>query len=240
MGTWRPAGALQLDVPFIARLMTFPREPDPLACQVRRAINVALRGYLRAYHRLQIVGRERLDIPGSFVIVSNHASHLDALCLLTALPMSRLDQAFPAAATDYFFSSLPRVALSVLAVNALPFDRAHHVRQSMNRCRKLLEQSGNILIAFPEGTRSTTGRINPFKPGIARLVAGTGIPGVPCYVDGAFRAWPKGGLLPKPSRLRLIVGAPRTYADACCDHNSTRRICRDLHAAVADLKRDFP
>src|SRR5262245_8882839 len=141
MQTWQARCALQPGVaaylPYLSRLARFPREPDPLAGNLRFAINAMFRAYLRTYHRFTITGCEHLDLPGSFVMISNHASHVDTLCLLAALPWNRLQQAYPAAATDYFFSSLPRVALSVLAVNALPFDRAHHVRQSMNRCRHL-------------------------------------------------------------------------------------------------------
>jgi len=41
--------------------------------------------------------------------VSNHASHLDALCLLAGLPLRKLHETYPAAAADYFFTSVPRM-----------------------------------------------------------------------------------------------------------------------------------
>jgi len=56
-------------------------------------------------------------------MVANHTSHLDALCLTAALPLRKLHRAFPAAAEDYFFVKLPRLAVAVFVVNALSFCR---------------------------------------------------------------------------------------------------------------------
>ena len=69
-------------------------------------------------------------------------------------------------------------------MNALPFSRKGHVRQTLAACRNLLAEDGNILILFPEGTRSTDGRIGTFKGGVGELVAGTPVPVVPCYLEG--------------------------------------------------------
>ena len=53
----------------------------------------------------------------------------------------------------------------------------------------LLQNPGNVLILFPEGTRTTTGAPGRFKPGIGLLLAGTSIPVVPCFLEGAYAAW---------------------------------------------------
>ena len=77
-----------LTEPVVERLRRFPREPDMLVYGLRMAAALLCRGWLRLYHRLSISGRENLPAEGSFVMVANHASHLDALCLLAALPMA--------------------------------------------------------------------------------------------------------------------------------------------------------
>jgi 1-acyl-sn-glycerol-3-phosphate acyltransferase len=94
-------------------------------------VALIIRGWLHAYHRFEIVGLENLRDDGSFVMVANHSSHLDALCLLAAVPLRKLHRAFPAAAADYFFKSVPRVWVAAVVVNALPFARQVHVRQSL-------------------------------------------------------------------------------------------------------------
>ena len=226
----------------VPRLARFPREPGAATCVARCGAAAVLRAALWAYHRLRIVGREHLPLGRSFVMVANHASHLDTPCLQAALPLRHLRRAHPVAAADYFFSgSLPRGAAAVLVFNALPFARAGggacHVRESLAICRDLLEDhaAGNLLIVYPEGTRTTSGSVGPFKRGIGDLVAGRDVPVVPCFIDGAFRAWPKGARLPRPRRVTLTIGPPRTYAHVERSKQSARMIADDLRRAVLAL-----
>lgn len=219
---------------FFANLQRFPREPDAF-CNVCQSIAAAaIRVYLRLYHRITIVGRENLPA-GSFVLVSNHTSHLDALCLMSALPWRSLHQTFPAAAADYFFVGGARTALAVLFGNALPFHRRARIRQSLGVCRRLLSKPGNVLILFPEGTRSADGRLSEFKPGIGMLLAGSGVPVVPCHITGAHVAWPRGRKLPRPMRLRLVIGKPHVYEDLDPGTASAHQIADELRRAVAEL-----
>src|SRR4051812_10046591 len=124
------------------------RPEHSIQAMVRECTALPMRAYLRTYHRLRIAGRENLPGTGSFILISNHASHLDALCLQAALPVSRTHRVFSAAAADYFSVGLPRVALASGVVNAIPFARQVHVRQSLSLCREILATPGNILILF--------------------------------------------------------------------------------------------
>ena len=236
MNPWHYTPAVDLDQPVVERLRRFPREPDMLVYGFRSAAALLLRGWLCLWHRLEITGREHLPATGSFVMVSNHASHLDALCLLAALPLAKLHRAFPAAAADYFFQSIPRIWLAAVVVNALPFARQSNVRQSLALCHTLLENAGNILILFPEGTRSATGQINRFKPGIGALLAGRNVPVLPCHLAGAFRAWPKGSAFPRPTKLRLSIGAPRNFTATAPGKESACAIASELEQAVRELE----
>lgn len=233
--TWHYEPAADLDQPLAERLRRFPREPDLTVYALRSLAALVLRGWLRTYHRLEITGLEHLPREHSFVMVANHASHLDTLCLLSALPLRKLHRAFPAAAQDYFFENVPRLAIATVVVNALPFGRQKNVRHSLDLARHLLANPGNILILFPEGTRTTAGRIGEFKPGIGFLVAGTDLPVVPCYLDGGFAAWPKGAIIPRPHKLRLRIGSPRSYAELKPGKEAAQHISADLQQAVIEL-----
>jgi 1-acyl-sn-glycerol-3-phosphate acyltransferase len=221
--------------PLVERWRQFPRKPDMLVYAVRSLAALGIRAWLRVYHRIQVAGREYLPAEGSYVLVANHTSHLDALSLLSALPLSKIHRAFPAAAADYFFTSIPRLAIATVIVNALPFDRRAHFRHSLALCQEVLANPGNVLILFPEGTRSTTGTIAEFKPGIGLLLAGTSVPVLPCYTSGAFDAWPKGKILPRPTRLRLMIGPPRNYAALQPGKGGALHVCEDLRQAVLEL-----
>jgi len=235
MKRWRYDFARDLDQTLVERFRRFPREPDMLVYGVRSLAALIIRVWLRAYHRFEIIGHENLRTNRALVIVSNHCSHLDALCLLAALPLRKLHCAFPAAAADYFFQSVPRLWIAAVVVNALPFARQTHVRQSLSICRELLANPGNILIIFPEGTRSKTGETQEFKSGIGALVAGRDVSVLPCYLEGAFRAWPKGSVLPRPKKVRLIVGQPRNYRARAADKIDICAIATELRDAVKEL-----
>jgi len=236
MERWTYDTARDLDQPLMERLRNFPREPDMLVYGLRSFAALMIRAWLRVYHRFEIVGREHLPADGSFVLVANHTSHLDAVSLVSALPLNKLHRAFPAAAADYFFESVPRIWMAAVVINALPFARQVQVRESLSLCEKLLANPGNILIVFPEGTRSMTGKVGKFKAGIGMLLAGGEVPVLPCYLAGAFRAWPKGNFLPWPAKLRLTIGAPRNYATAPAGKESACAIAAELQEAVEALK----
>ncbi len=228
---WRYRPSPDLEQTFAQRLRAFPRRPDMLVYGLRSLAALASRAWLRLYHRLRIEGRHHLPAEASFVMVANHTSHLDTPCLLASMPLRRLHRTFPAAAADYFFSSLPRTALSAVFVNALPFAReAGAGERSLALCRELLAVPGNVLILFPEGTRSPSGQMGRFRTGIARLVAGTDLAVVPCHLAGCAAAWPKGARCPRPRRLRLRIGAPRIYAEL-----DAQAIAKDLEVAVTSL-----
>ena len=169
------------------------------------------------------------------MLVANHCSHLDALTILSAMPISKLHRVFPAAAQDFFFVSIPRLTIAAVVVNALPFNRQSNIRQSLSLCRQLLENPGNVLLLFPEGTRSTTGELGEFKPGIGLLLAGTSVPVVPCWLDGTFRPWPKGSWFPRPRRVRLVIGKSRSYEHLGRGKDSAIGISRDLREAILSL-----
>ena len=91
---WHYEPAQDLEQPLIERLRNFPRQPDMLVYGARVLAATIIRGWLRLYHRLEIVGCENLPTDRSFILVANHASHLDTLCLLAALPLGKLHRAF--------------------------------------------------------------------------------------------------------------------------------------------------
>ena len=240
MEQWHYDPTGDFDPGLLERLRSFPSTPDQLICGVRSLAAVVLRGWLRLYHRLTIVGREHLPTDRSFLLVANHASHLDTLCLLAALPLNQLHRTFPVAARDYFCTNTPRALLTRVVVNALPFERRLAPWRSLSVCAHLLERPGTILIYFPEGTRLNGPEPGEFKPGVALLAAGRDIPVVPCHLAGTHAALPKGAWWPRPRAVRLRIGKPRVYAHLPATKESARRICHELRAAVIALGQAKP
>jgi 1-acyl-sn-glycerol-3-phosphate acyltransferase len=228
----------ELNPALMERLWGLPRLPELLVSGVRSLAATMVRCWLRFYHRLTIVGRHHLPVDGSFVLIANHASHLDTLCLLSALPVGRLHRAFTAAAKDYFCISASRALLASVVVNALPFDRHVAPWASLRLCALVLDTPGNVLVFFPEGTRSCGVEPGEFKPGVGLLAAGRDIPVVPCHLAGTHAALPKGAWWPRPRPVRLTIGAPRVYAHLPASRESARHICHELREAVIALGQE--
>jgi len=155
---------------------------------------------------LDAEGQENLPEDRPFILAANHASHLDAGAVLRALGQ-RARELRVVAADDYFFDTPFKAGFFSSLLNAIPFDRYGNWETGLATCREAL-LAGHPLLIFPEGTRSTTGRLQEFKAGVGRLALEMKVPIVPTRIDGTHRALPKGSRLPRRHRLRVRFGRP--------------------------------
>lgn len=218
------------------QLTSFPREPD-IAVYGLRLVGILLERFiLAAYFRLKIVGREKIPSRGPFILVANHSSHLDAAVISAIMRPTQWYHAYAVAAQDYFFRGFFRALAAIVFTNAMPFDRKTEPQKSLELCADVLQVSREAIIMFPEGTRSLDGSIQRFRPGVGKLAAGTDVPVIPAYIDGAHRAWPKGQVIPKPCNVTVLIGIPRTYAQVQAAQEGYISIANDLHDAVCQLQ----
>lgn len=159
----------------------------------------------------------RLKLHGSFdevfksnkrlLIISNHASHLDATSIAAAVPFKYWDFLFLTAAKDYFFSNPIFTFFSKHCLGAIPIDRKDKKGEAVNLCLSLLSQLDQIwMLLFPEGTRSPDGQIQSFRKGVSLFAQKTNTPILFMYIKGNNELWPKGQLLPKPGKLPMYIG----------------------------------
>jgi len=169
-----------------------------------------------------------LRLPALFI--ANHASHVDTVSILRALPARIRNRLAVAAAADYFYRYAALGWLASLVLNTFPFSREGAVRASLEHCAELADGGWSVLI-YPEGTRSPSGALLPFKSGIALLASGLGVPVVPVAVLGGHGVLPKGRALPRPGPVRVVFGAPLELpADI-----APARALATLRQAVLDL-----
>jgi long-chain acyl-CoA synthetase len=111
------------------------------------------------------------------------------------------------AAADYIYRIHLLGTAATLALNAFPFYREGPVRASLEYCGELMDRGWSVLL-YPEGTRSPTGKLLPFKSGIGLLAAGLRVPVVPIAVTGTHAVLPKGAKYPRPGAVAVRFGAP--------------------------------
>lgn len=141
------------------------------------------------------------------IIISNHASHVDAVSITAAIPFRFWMDLYISAAKDYWFSNQLFTFFSKHCLGAIPIDRKDKKGEAVKLCTSLLTRLDRIwMILFPEGTRSKDGYVKPFKKGVSLFSRKTNTPVLFLYIEGNSRIFPKGAFLPKPGKLTIHVG----------------------------------
>jgi long-chain acyl-CoA synthetase len=177
----------------------------------------------RAFAHLQVEGREHLrGLDGPVVFAANHQSHMDGPVILSALPGHLRARVAPAMAKEFFkahffpvghtwrerFTNSLNYYLAAFYFNAFPLpQREAGARQTLKYIGELMGSGWSILI-FPEGVRSASGDIKPFRPGIGMIGARLDVRVVPVRIDGVDRLMPVGSSFVRPGRVRVAFGAP--------------------------------
>ncbi len=183
--------------------------------------------FFRSYVRVRAKGVRNLPTKGSFILAANHNSHLDSAAVLTAVAGRR--RIWVASAQDYFFSTRLRGWVFESLFDMIPVDRHAEGLNGLRRCLAVLEHGDGVLF-FPEGTRSMTGRMQPFKIGAAVMAVEAGVPLIPTRIDHTFDLMRKGRRLIKPGSVRVTFGQPvfPTQPDDEDDIDEQYRIYREL------------
>lgn len=232
---WHYEPAHDLGLQTGARVQSLRREVGLIGAASCLAWRWLTRSYLAAAHRLEIHHCAPLPARPPFILVANHGSHLDAIILAAAMPVRQIGCVFPIAAGDTFFTKPLTSLFATACMNALPIWRKNCGAHSLDDLRQRLLDGHSVFILFPEGTRSRTGEMAPFKPGLGRIVAGTATPVIPCYLDGAWHALPPDRQTPRPSKIRLFTGAPLTFETSSNNRAGWNQVAAETEAAVRAL-----
>ncbi len=171
-------------------------------------------------------GLENVPENGAVIIAGNHPSYLDPA--LVMLPLKRPVRFM---AWDALFN-IPLFGRLIRALGAFPVDLRKGKGEAAFRQAVRVLESGDVLGIFPEGGRSEWGFMAELRNGVARLAIETGAPIVPVTIGGAFRAWPKWKLLPKPAKIVVRYHQPIHLSDEDC---RSRGEDRDFHQEVMQL-----
>jgi 1-acyl-sn-glycerol-3-phosphate acyltransferase len=232
---WKYQPAQDLGLDQAERMKSVRRESGLVGLVARNLWWWWVRGVLKLSERVEVTGREHLPKAAPFVLVANHASHLDVLILATALPLALRNKVLPLAAGDTFFETPVISMFAAEMMNALPMWRKQCGRHAIETLRERLVQEPCGYILFPEGTRSRDGKLAPFKHGIGMIVAGSSVPVVPCHLKGTFDALPPGAKWPRRKTITLRIGAPQSFDSTLNDRNGWKSVAEKLQAAVKDL-----
>ena len=195
---------------------------------MRRASQVTI----CAIWQLRVFDRHHEPAAGGVVYICNHQSFLDPMLMGLALrrPMNYM-------ARDSLFRT-PGFKQIIASLNAFPVRRGTAdiaaMKEAMRRVR-----NGHQAVVFAEGTRTPDGRIGPFLPGVSLLSQRAADWTVPVIIDGAFEAWPRWRMLPRPGSIvvRYARPIPRSEAQQFAPAGFVEHVRRILIAMQADVRR---
>lgn len=157
----------------------------------------------KLYFKLAAKGVDNIP-EGPCIIAPNHQSFLDGLFVMSFMKLRTIKN-------TYFYAKEQHIKRPFFKFLA----NHHHViimdmsdlKNSIQKMGEALKKEKNLII-FPEGTRTTSGKLGEFKKTFAILSAELGVPIVPVSIKGAFDAMPKGSILPRPRRVQVEFLAP--------------------------------
>lgn len=170
----------------------------------------------------------RVPSTGPVLLISNHQSFFDP-----AIVGYGLSREVDYMARDTLFRH-PLFGPLIRSVNAFPVKLGGLDISAIKETFRRLK-AGRAVLLFPEGTRSPDGRIRQFKPGLALLARKANVPVVPVVIDGAFEAWPRKALFPRPLVTIHAAFAEPIYPDQFAKYEPDEFV-RILHQTMIGLQ----
>jgi 1-acyl-sn-glycerol-3-phosphate acyltransferase len=176
------------------------RKPGALYLAARGGVRLAL---VLSGIRFRVTGREHLPRGRTAVYCGNHQSNVDAPLLFLVLhPRLRL-------LFKREFEKVPILGPACGLAGFIPVER-HNPMQSQAAVNAAAVEltRGHSFLVFPEGTRSRTGELLPFKKGSFIMAITAQVPVVPVAIRGGRSAMARGSAIIRPSRVDVRIGAP--------------------------------
>lgn len=206
-----------------------------------RLLRFGMRIAYQGYFSITTDGTHHIPRGQPCIFVANHSSHLDTGAVVTALGEAARGIKI-LAARDYFFNTRFKAWFFGRLFKFLPFERKDNFSQFLQDVRTSHETmlENRCLLIYPEGTRSVTGELQPFKAGLGLLAYETGAPIVPTYIDGTYQALPKGNHLPRRKPIKVVFGEPMTLQSSqgggTINHEVYRAFVAEVRARIEALQ----
>lgn len=185
-----------------------------------------LRPFMKHWEGLSNIPRNN-----GVIVVANHCSYLDHYIIGLTIMCRYNRRVRFLAKKEHFDTPLQRWIHRQLG--AFPIDRNRGGKQGLLSVVKLL-QRGEVVLIYPEGTRSIDGRLQAFKPGVLFTHFQSGCQIVPAGINGAYRILPKNKKLPRPGRITLRFGPAISFLKPQQDNSLPRG--KERNAMLENLR----
>lgn len=174
--------------------------------------------------RIKISGIENIPKNGAVIIASNHLSLWDPPIVGYAVP-----RPVHFMAKEELFN-IPVFGWVIRLLNAFPVKRGSADRSAIRRAINILE-SGQIVGLFPEGTRSKTGTLGEFEPGIGLIALKANATVIPTAVINSNKIFSSDYFLPQ---IKVIFGNP-VFVNTELGREAMEEFNSELRSAIENL-----
>jgi 1-acyl-sn-glycerol-3-phosphate acyltransferase len=185
--------------------------------------------------RVRYSGCANVPRTGGALLVANHQSHLDPPIIGAGCPRQ---MSYLARLTLFRFSPFGWILQSV---GAIPIDRDGSALAGIRATLEAL-QRGEMVLVFPEGTRTRDGDLGVFKPGLALVARRAKVPIIPAAIEGAYHAWPRAAAIPQPGVVvHVHYGTPLLLDEiASCNEQELAAMVEQRVRQCLELLRSRP
>jgi len=177
--------------------------------------------------RVEASGRDRVRPGAPYLFMSNHQSLIDIVVIVSTIPVSFRFVAKKELAKIPFFGWAMKVGGHVFIDRQNREQAIEDLKLAGQRVR-----DGMSVILFPEGTRSLTGELAPFKHGPFHLALAAGVPVIPLSISGTRHILRKKSLRIEPGSVKIVYGTPiLTKGDTPDDRV---RLMEEVRAAILE------
>lgn len=173
--------------------------------------------FYHARYKINVIGKDRIPKKGPVILCSNHISELDPP--LIGVSVDR-EMAF-FAKSELF--KIPVLGYLISHLNAFPVERGKSDRAALKKSIEVLKE-GNMMLMFPEGSRSQTGRLEDLQQGAGFMAVKSEAQIVPAAIKGSYD---------RKKGVTVVFGKPidtkALTADGCNRKDITLKITEDIN-----------
>lgn len=158
---------------------------------------------LKILYRAESECLEKIPVKGPLIVAANHFSYMDPTVLQSMFP-----RRISFMMTEIYYEGRGKWLFQLLHCICVKEEGSNIA--ALKGGMEVLKKNGVVGI-FPEGGVSKEGRLQEGNPGIGFLALKSGVPVIPAFISGTYEALPKGAIIPKISKIKVVFGKPITF-----------------------------
>src|SRR3989338_7564351 len=186
-----------------------------------------------------VKGLENIPVGRPFILAPNHSSYMEHMLISSIIVPKLCKKLYFIAKKEHFDRISQKLWHRIWTrhVGYIPIDRSKGGEKALKTAVSYLKK-GEVIVVYPEGTRTLTGKIQKGKTGVARLALWAKVPVVPLGIRGTFEILPKRKIVPKLKKAKFKFGKPMhfdKYYNKPITKNMLRAITNSIMKEIAKL-----